>query len=149
MKIVFTHEGNTVILTPVPQAFVARSLPQVADMTEQQYVEFIVNKDVPAGATNVRIIQDHEVPTDRSFRNAWKHDFSLDMDKAVEITKDRLREERQPLLEDLDVQFMRAQEQGLPTAEIVAEKQRLRDITTIPNASMTPEQLKAIKAGKP
>jgi hypothetical protein len=46
----------------------------------------------------------------------------------------------------LDVEFMRALEAGKPTAAIVAEKNRLRDITSDPRieAAQTPEQLKAI-----
>ena len=49
--------------------------------------------------------------------------------KAKEITKDRLRVERKPLLEAQDVLFMKAQEAGSDTSAIVTEKQRLRDIT--------------------
>lgn len=49
--------------------------------------------------------------------------------KVVEIVKNRLREERKPLLEELDFKFMAAQEQGLPVEEIVKQKQLLRDIT--------------------
>ena len=55
----------------------------------------------------------------------------IDFDKAVIITQQRLRAERKPLLEAQDVLFMRATEQNLDTTEIVAEKQRLRDITKI------------------
>lgn len=70
--------------------------------------------------------------------------ITINLDKAKDITKDRLRAERKPLLEALDVQFQRALETGAPTAEIVAEKQRLRDITQLADQATTTEELKNI-----
>ena len=55
--------------------------------------------------------------------------ITINLDKAKDITKERLREERKPLLEAEDIKFMQAQESGSDTKEIVAEKVRLRDIT--------------------
>ena len=55
--------------------------------------------------------------------------ITINLDKAKVITKERLRAERKPLLEEQDVLFMQAQESGADTTAIVAEKQRLRDIT--------------------
>lgn len=55
--------------------------------------------------------------------------ISVDLTKAKNITKDRLRVERKPLLEAQDVAFMKAQEAGTSTSAIVTEKNRLRDIT--------------------
>jgi hypothetical protein len=54
---------------------------------------------------------------------------TVSLAKAREITKDKLRVERKPLLEAQDVAFMKAQEAGADTTAIVTEKQRLRDIT--------------------
>jgi hypothetical protein len=65
--------------------------------------------------------------------------------KAKEITKARLRNERTPLLAAQDVAFQRAQEAGSDTTAIVAEKQRLRDITALADAQTTLEGLRAIK----
>ena len=67
----------------------------------------------------------------------------IDINKAKEITKDRLRVERKPLLESLDVAFQRALESNADTSAIVAEKQRLRDITKQVDAITTLEELKA------
>jgi len=66
----------------------------------------------------------------------------IDINKAKDITKDRLREERKPLLEAQDVAFQRALESGADTSAIVAEKQRLRDITTLVDTANTVEELK-------
>ena len=70
----------------------------------------------------------------------------INMNKAKAITKDRLREERAPLLQAQDVAFQRALESGADTSAIVAEKQRLRDITTLADQATTLDELKAITA---
>ena len=66
----------------------------------------------------------------------------IDINKAKDITKDRLRAERKPLLESLDVAFQRALELSADTSAIVAEKQRLRDITKQVDTMTTVEELK-------
>jgi hypothetical protein len=70
----------------------------------------------------------------------------IDIDKAKDITKDRLRQEREPLLLAQDVAFQRALESNADTSAIVAEKQRLRDITTLVDTATTVEELKALEA---
>lgn len=70
----------------------------------------------------------------------------IDMTKAREIKRDMIRAERAPLLAALDIEFMRAVEQGdtAKQQEIAAEKQRLRDATQAPgiDAAQTPDELK-------
>ena len=70
--------------------------------------------------------------------------ITINMNKAKEITKARLRQEREPLLAVQDVAFQRALETNADTAAIVAEKQRLRDITKLADAAITLDELKAI-----
>ena len=69
----------------------------------------------------------------------------VDINKAKDITKDRLRNERKPLLEAQDVAFQRALESSADTSAIVAEKQRLRDITTLVDTANTVDELKALE----
>jgi hypothetical protein len=57
--------------------------------------------------------------------------IKVNLDKAKEIQKDKLRLARKPLLEKLDVDFVRALELGRDTASIAAQKQALRDVTNI------------------
>ena len=71
--------------------------------------------------------------------------ITVNLDKAKEITKDRLRAARKPLLEAEDVKFMKAQETDADTTAIVAEKQRLRDITKKVDSCKTTDELKALK----
>jgi hypothetical protein len=73
--------------------------------------------------------------------------IKINLDKAKDITKDRLRAERTPLLQAQDVAFQRAQEAGSDTSAIVAEKQRLRDVTTLADSATTLEELRSLKAG--
>ena len=69
--------------------------------------------------------------------------INVDITKAKVITKDRLRDDRTPLLEAQDVLFQRALETSADTTAIVTEKQRLRDITNQVDAMTTTTQLKA------
>ena len=73
--------------------------------------------------------------------------ITINLDKAKEITKERLREEREPLLAAQDVAFQRALETGADTSSIVAEKQRLRDIANLVDSATMLDELKALKAG--
>jgi hypothetical protein len=70
--------------------------------------------------------------------------ITINIDKAKEITKARLRLEREPLLQAQDVAFQRALEADADTTAIVAEKQRLRDITNDVDTLTTLDELKAI-----
>ena len=70
--------------------------------------------------------------------------ITINMDKAKDITKERLRIERKPLLEAQDILFMQAQEAGSDTTAIVAEKNRLRDITNQVDSCTTTDELKAL-----
>ena len=57
--------------------------------------------------------------------------IKINLDKAKEIQKDKLRAARKPLLEKLDVDFVRALELGTDTTPITTQKQALRDVTNI------------------
>ena len=70
--------------------------------------------------------------------------ITINFDKAKEITKQRLRTERIELLQKQDVAFQRALEEGLDTTAIVAEKQRLRDITKLADTAANLDELKAL-----
>ena len=71
--------------------------------------------------------------------------ITVNLDKAKEITKARLRAEREPLLQAQDILFQRALETGADTAAIVAEKQRLRDITQLASTCTTTDELRNLK----
>ena len=70
--------------------------------------------------------------------------ITINLTKSKNITKDRLRRERKPLLEAQDILFMQAQESGADTTDIVVEKNRLRDITKDADSCKTTDELKAL-----
>jgi hypothetical protein len=120
----------------------------VPAITDDLTIEAIIAKDVPAGRPH-RIIARGELPT-MEFFDAWifcddeeESAVRVDMAKAREVHRNRIRAARGSLLADLDVQFVRALEDGTPTAEIVAMKQALRDAPLDPaiDAAETPAEL--------
>jgi hypothetical protein len=106
-------------------------------------IEQVLAKDCPEGA----IIVDSDTLPNNDFFNAWELNdttVTVNFDKAKAITKDRLRAERKSLLEAQDVAFARALESGADTSAIVAEKQRLRDVTQLADSATTLDELKAL-----
>jgi len=107
-------------------------------------IDQVQQKDTPAGSIIMNV---SDLPRDNDFFDAYELNGStitVNFAKAVEITKKRLRAERTPLLAAQDVAFQRALEEGKDTTAIVAEKQRLRDITNI--TATTLDELRALKA---
>jgi hypothetical protein len=113
-------------------------------------IEAVMEKDVPKGK-GARIVNIVDLPNQHNdFYDAWEMDdtsVTVNLDKAKEITKARLRAERAPLLEAQDVLFQRALESSADTTAIVAEKNRLRDITSLADSATTLEELRSLKAG--
>lgn len=110
----------------------------------------MIDVGIAKGWVRVADLPEDAIPADRSFRDAWawltpEPVIDIDFLKAREITKNRLRSERKPLLEEQDILFQRAIETGADTSAIVAEKQRLRDITKVADKAATLEKLKVIK----
>ena len=95
-------------------------------------------KDIPEGA-EYKIIEDTELPKDRVFRNAWNYDLKEDIPKSKEIWKEKLRVDRKPILEKLDVDFMRAMEVNDDSLmlDITKAKQALRDVTLLVDKAST------------
>ena len=109
-------------------------------------IEAVKAKDTPEGSI---IFDADSLPNaDADFFDAWELNgeaVSVNIDKAKNLTKARLRAERAPLLAAQDVLFQRAQESGADTTAIVAEKNRLRDITLLVDTCTTTAELRALK----
>lgn len=73
---------------------------------------------------------------------------TINMDKAKDIWRDKIRADRKPMLKKLDLEFMRAVEAGdtAKQQEIASEKQRLRNTTAHPDieSAKTVDELKAV-----
>ncbi len=104
---------------------------------------------IKIGATTYNTA-DWTAPAERTFRDAWEATgadtgvIGINMDKAKELWREKIRQARAPEFEQLDAAFMKALETGADTAAIVAAKQALRDAPVDPaiDAATTPEQLK-------
>ncbi|MGI9142222.1 MAG: hypothetical protein ACR2IJ_03425 [Fluviibacter sp.] len=108
-------------------------------------IQAVKAKDTPSHSI---IVQDYELPqADNDFFNAWELNagaVTVNLDKAKELTKQRLRAEREPLLAAQDVLFQRALESSADTSAIVAEKQRLRDVTSLADGCTTTQELREL-----
>jgi hypothetical protein len=119
---------------------------------DAQLESFIARKQadggIPAGV-ELRILDNSEFPTDRTFRDAWEDlgigSVQVNLPKARGIHMDKIRLVRNNELANLDVPFMKALEDGDTDtqATIKIKKQELRDIPqTFDLTTDTPEELK-------
>ena len=121
--------------------------------TETEFIARVRAKSVPGDATNVHVIEEEELPTRNSLRNAWRQIGStaphVDMPVARAIKTGQIRIPRNERLKALDIAYMRADEAGNlgEKARIAGVKQKLRDLpeTIQPtlDAIATPEALEA------
>lgn len=112
-------------------------------------IEQVQAKDIPAGKDSYIVRPDQLPEDDNDFFDAWEQTkgvVTVNLAKAKELTKARLRAERAPLLAAQDVLFQRALETGADTAAIVAEKNRLRNVTALADGCTTTAELRALKA---
>lgn len=134
-RIIYTRpeDGGVSVVIPAPDAT----------------VEDCVSR-LPAGVTH-EVVGVDDIPSDRTFRNAWEHDttpkprkIAVNLPKAKELTHERRRAKRAAEFAPLDV------EATIPAkaAQAEAARQAIRDkYTVIQNnidAATTPELLKAV-----
>tara|TARA_R100001510_G_C7549682_1_gene133990 strand:+ start:422 stop:667 length:246 start_codon:yes stop_codon:yes gene_type:complete len=70
--------------------------------------------------------------------------IKINIDKSKNIWKDKIRVARKPKLEELDVEFVKAQESGSDTSAIVTKKQELRDFPAKVDSATTTDEIKAV-----
>ena len=106
---------------------------------------------IQIGATEYNAA-DYTIPAERTFRGAWEANadtwvISVNMAKAKDIWRDKIRQARIEPLADLDIAYMKALEAGADTSSIIAQKQALRDAPSLPSieAATTPDELTAIQ----
>lgn len=103
-----------------------------------------------------RIVDPSEIPTDRTYRNAWRDGgkgkgITHHMPTVRQLHLDRIRRQRAPLLVQLDAEWMRATGQGntAEAARIEAKRAALRALpeTIAPElkAATTPAAVMAIQ----
>jgi hypothetical protein len=132
MNILWKQQNNTLALTTI-----------FDDSDPTEHAQLLISRgdispDWMLLATNVKWATD----------TRWRHEtyrwdgsnIVVDYQAAVEETKERLRKERAPLLTNLDIQFQRNLETGADNTLVIAEKNRLRDITNL-SPSLTLDEL--------
>lgn len=148
MRIVWRKPDGSLVIT-IPAS------PRRDGESDEAYLDRVAARVLEAtpslrDAERVRDIATADLlPIDRTFRDAWAIDgdgIGVDMNRAREIQKNRLRELRAPVLAALDVEMLRAMESRDADAQsrIAAQKQALRDITQVAeiDAADSPEALK-------
>jgi hypothetical protein len=111
-------------------------------------IEQIASKDVPNGKT-YKIINKSELSNlDTTLRNAWSlnsnNEIEINLTLAKDFWKDKIRQARTLALKELDIDFIKAQEQGNDTTQIVADKNTLRDLPSQVDTATTVDEIKAI-----
>ena len=74
--------------------------------------------------------------------------IKIDITKAKNIWKDKIRVARKPKLEELDIEFNKAQEAGSDTSAIVTKKQEAEKKRLEEEAKKEEERLKRIEENK-
>lgn len=97
---------------------------------------------------------DYSLPAERTFRQAWTAGanpedgvISVDMDKARDVWREKIRIVREDEFSKLDAEFMKALETGNEIKAIADRKKALRDAPADAaiEAAQTPEELKAVQ----
>ena len=70
--------------------------------------------------------------------------ITIDINKAKEVWKEKIRQARTSVLAKLDIDFIKAQEQGNDTTSIVADKNTLRDLPNQVDTANSIEEIKAV-----
>lgn len=109
--------------------------------------------------TRFRIVDEAELPADAAdfidalavnFNNDLDHNMHIDIQKAREITKNRLRRERMSYFEKSDIAIRDAmiENNAEKLQSAVDERDRLRDITMSVDTANTVEQLRRLAVKK-
>lgn len=121
----------------------------IGPMTEQEAMEYLLKKDVPPRVWHpsyrhnrilYKIVKRSEIPDEEYYRDCWKlSDYeneiiTIDIEKAKNVWKDKIREKRKEIFQKLDVEYFIAHEKNDQNeiSRIVNHKQLLRDVTKLP-----------------
>lgn len=111
-------------------------------------IDAVVKKSIPEGIS-YEILEDTDIPSDRTFRNAWVKNgkgIRIDMPLARLIHMTSIRKVRAEELIKTDQELLRAIENGEDTVQIKEKRQKLRAIPQVFDLKTveTPEELKEL-----
>lgn len=107
-------------------------------------IEEVLIKDCPQGAF---IVDKSDLPNFDEFFDAWELNnktVSVNINKAKEIWKNKIRLSRTSAFEILDAEYMIALEKNISTTEIVTTKQILRDLPLQVDSALTLDEIKSV-----
>lgn len=83
-----------------------------------------------AQSSESKIYESFQLP-EAEFIDAWTIDATIDLERAKDVWRNKMRSVRNERLKQLDLEWMRAMEIGdtAAAAAVAAQKQELRDIT--------------------
>ena len=94
---------------------------------------------------------DYALPQNKNFSDAWAfvdQVIVIDVEKAKDVWRNKMREARKPILDALDAAYFRALEDNdtAKQTEIAAKKKLLRDVTALPELAnaTTVEEIEAV-----
>tara|TARA_R100000005_G_C4974151_1_gene186088 strand:- start:1014 stop:1256 length:243 start_codon:yes stop_codon:yes gene_type:complete len=70
--------------------------------------------------------------------------ITIDITKAKDIWKNKIRDARKPALEKLDIDFTKAQETDSDTTTIISNKNTLRNLPSQVDSATTVDEIKAV-----
>lgn len=135
-RIIYEKDGQLNIVIPAKQF-----------LDDGGTLQNIIDKNVPAGLTH-QIIDTVNIPSDRTFRDAWKKSpdkiIDVDMPKARVIHMGRIRLVRDKELEKMDREIERDRDNGVNVTAKQNARQKLRDIPQTFDLELfkTPQALK-------
>ena len=125
----------------------------IINFLEEYNVKHVIRSQVPKNARYV-LIEDDKLPKEEDlsdFGKALRVDFDtkeifFDIQVSREVTKDRLRKERIPFFEINDIKIRDAMLDGNndELSKAIIERNRLRDITKLPDQVFTLDGLRQI-----
>lgn len=133
-------------------------MKQIADSSKPKITDFETALEeyrlvVDPSGMRSRITNTSNLPTDRTFRDAWTDDLpgdqiDVDMPKARIIHEDLIRRMRDKKWDDFDKRYVEAERDSKPMSDLKAERSVLKDIPQNAqpaiDAATTPDILKEI-----
>lgn len=132
MKLIYTRpDGGVSIVAVVPKANIEVMLGSISD---KEYLDHVHKVSIPEDATNIREIEDADIPENREFRESWvdvnnSGQLSIDLLKAKDLQLAAMRVVRNAQLVSLDADSLKAMETKSDDSGVLAQKQALRDAT--------------------
>jgi len=124
-RVIYTRpDGGVSVVIPTQETL--DRFPVEADLDAH-----LLDRSIPADASAVQFIDHTDLPTDRTFRNAWRRDLGavvVDMPLARDIQMAHIRAARDDALAASDTDMIRAQEDGDPANVLKVRRQALRDM---------------------